>query len=155
MRMRDSFFTAFMAGGIATLVQMAISWSLHLAGIIEQNPSLFHARLLTNKLNPNIFEIILGVLNNVAAGMFFAIILLYFLRLTGTDYALLKGGFIGYINSIIQFLFLARLYVKPGLVLPNAVTQWHLFTVYTLWGVITAYIIRKYGEVKIIKLGEK
>jgi hypothetical protein len=151
MKMRDSFFTSFVAGGIATLVQMAISWSLYLAGIVEQNPSIFHARLLTNKMDPNIFEIILGALNNLAAGMFFALAIFYFLRLTGTDYALLKGGFIGYINAIVHFLFLARLYVKPGLVLPNAITEWHVFAVYTLWGVITAYIIRKYGDVKIIR----
>lgn len=146
MKLRDSFFTAFVAGGIATLVQMAISWSLYWSGITEQNPSIFHARLLTNKMDPNFYEILLGTFNNVAAGMFFALVIYYFLKLTGTDYALLKGGFIGYINAIIQFLFLARLYVKPGLVLPNAVTQWHLFAVYTIWGVITAYIIRKYGE---------
>jgi hypothetical protein len=146
-KINDSLMTTFVAGGIATLVQMAISWILYLMKITNQNPSIFHAKLLTDSVHPALSEIFLGILGNFIAGMFFAMIIIYILKYTGTDYALLKGTFIGLTNSMIQFYFFARLFKDPADILPSPITKWHLFFVYGLWGFITAYIAVKYSSI--------
>jgi hypothetical protein len=139
--------TAFVAGGIATLFQMAISWSLYLLKITNQNPSIFHAKILSNSNNPVLFDIFLGILGNFFAGMFFAIIIIYVLKFTGTDYALYKGTFFGLVNAMIQYYIFARLFKDPTQILPNPITKLHLFIVYALWGFITAYIAVKYSSI--------
>lgn len=129
-KVNDSIIIAFIAGSIGTLIQMVISWSLYLLDIINQNPSILHARLLTSAANPNTGEIILGTFGNFAAGLFAAIILVYILKYTGTDFALIKGGFLGAILAMLQFYILTRLFKDPTKVTPSTITQYHLYIVY-------------------------
>lgn len=60
------------AGGIATIIQMIISWSLYFLHIIEQTPSILQAKLLVDSTNYDISIIILGIFNNLFAGIFFS-----------------------------------------------------------------------------------
>ncbi len=138
------------SGGIATIVQMVISWSLYLLGIVNLNPSIFHARLMTNRMNVNSSEIVLGMIGNFVAGLVFAFLIIVLLKLTGTDYALLKGGIMGIINAMIQYYLLTRLFTHdPTILIPNTITIWHVYIVYCIWGLIVAYIATRYCSVKV------
>lgn len=151
-KLKDTFMTTLVAGSIGTAVQMIISWSLYLLKITNRNTSLFHAMLLTDNAKPNLGEIVLGVFSNFGAGIFFALFVVYFLRLTGFDYAIIKGAFIGVFCSMFQFIFLARLFKNPSEIIPDTMTMYQLFVGYIFWGIITAYITKKYSSVRIIKM---
>ncbi len=151
-KIKDTAIITLIAGGIATIIQTIISWFLFLLNITEQTPAIFHARLITNKFDYNIYELLLGFFTSFAAGIFFAGFVVLLLKITGKDFAILKGAFIGFINAMIQFLFFARLFIRPEKVIPSYAGLWHVFILYTLWGVIVAYIIEKYYDIKIINM---
>ncbi len=152
MQIKDSAVAIFIAGGIATTIQIVFSWVLYALNIVKQNPTLFHVRLLTNKWSYTTGEFLLGLIGNLTGGIFFAIFILLLLRVTGTDYAYLKGAFVGLVNSMLQFYIFPRLFVNPTRLIPDAPALWHVYIGYVLWGIITAYILKKYHQIKIIDL---
>ena len=149
-KVEDTFLITLVSGIPATIVEMIIHWSLLLTGITNQNPSIFNARLLTNKLNVTTSEVILGSIGNLAAGCIFAFLIILFLKFTGVDYALLKGTVIGLINAMIQFYILARLFTpNPTPIIPTDTTIWAVYIVYCGWGMLVAYIATRYCRIKV------
>lgn len=145
---QDQGMAIFFAGSIATIFQMIFSWSLYLLGVIDQNPSILHARLLINKMEYSNSVLVLGLISNFIAGVFFMGVIWFVLKIFGTDYALIKGGFMGYIHAMIQFLFFARLFSNPTELIPNTPTLWHVYIGYTMWGIIGAYLLKKYCNIR-------
>lgn len=149
--MKDTFMTTVIAGTIASVVQIAISWTLYLTGIIEQNPSLLHAMLLSNQVNPNLYFVLLGILSNFIAGVAFSTIIVITIRFTGKDFALFKGAGIGLVNASFQYIVLTRLFINPSIALPNPISELHTFIVYPLWGAIVAYIVDRYSDIRTVR----
>lgn len=150
-RIEDTFLITLIAAIPATILQMIIHWTLFLTGITSQNPSIFNARLLTNRMNITVSEIILGAIGNIAAGCAFAFLVILLLKFTGIDYALLKGTLLGLINAMIQFYILARLFTPdPTPIIPSSITIWSVYIVYSGWGMLVAYIATKYCRIKVI-----
>ncbi len=108
--------------------------------------------MITNRIDYNIYELLLGFLTSFAAGIFFAGFVVLLLRITGKDFAILKGAFVGFINAMIQFLFFARLFTIPEKLVPSYAGLWHVFILYTIWGIIVAYVVEKYYDIKIIDI---
>lgn len=149
-KIEDTFLITLVSGIPATILQMIIHWSLFLTGIMSQNPSIFHARLLTNKFNVTTAEVILGAIGNLAAGCAFAFLVILLLKFTGIDYALLKGTLTGLINAMIQFYLLTRLFTPdPTPLIPTATTIWLVYIVYSVWGMLVAYIATRYCRIKV------
>lgn len=149
-KVEDTFLVTLVSAIPATILQMIIHWPLYLAGIISQNPSVFHAKLLFNTINVTTPEIVLGVVGNLVAGIAFASLIILLLKFTGSDYALLKGTLTGLINAMIQFYFLARLFTPdPALIIPNPTTIWSTYIVYSFWGMLVAYIATRYCRIKV------
>lgn len=149
LKTNDTVVSVLVSGSIATVIQMIISWGLYFLGLIQQNPSFFHARLLTNKFVVTTGELMLGIFGNFIAGIGFAAIIVVLLVLTGTDYAVLKGALIGLINGMLQFYILSRLFYDPALLVPDVLTIIHVYAVYTIWGVIVAYISSRYFNLRV------
>lgn len=149
--MKDTVMTTVIAGTVASVIQMAISWTLYLTGIIEQNPSLLHARLLSNQVNPNLYYVLLGMLSNLIAGVSFSVVIVLTIKFTGKDFALFKGVVIGLVNASFQYIVLTRLFINPSIVLPNPISELHTYIVYPLWGAIVAYIVDKYSDIKTVR----
>lgn len=47
----------------------------------------------------------------------------------------------GIFLAMTQSLFFARLFTEPTMVIPNAITVWHIFVVYALWGGMDAGMV--------------
>lgn len=148
IKRNDTILSIVISGSIATVIQMVISWSLLLLGFIEQNPSIFHARLLTNRFNVGFAEIILGTFGNLIAGIAFASIIIIVLKITGSDYNIFKGALLGIINAMLQFYVLTRLFHNPTLLIPDIPTIIHVYVVYALWGSLVAFISVKYFGIR-------
>ncbi len=149
-KVEDTFLITLIAGIPATILEMIIHWTLFLTKITSQNPSLFHARLLTNRINVSTSEVILGIIGNLVAGGAFALLIILFLKYTGVDYALLKGTLIGLINAMIQFYILTRLFTPdPTPIIPSSITIWAVYIVYSGWGTLVAYIATRYCRIKV------
>ena len=149
-KVEDTFLITLASGIPATILQMIVHWTLFLTGITSQNPSIFNARLLTNRMNVTISEITLGAIGNIAAGCAFAFLIILLLKFSGIDYALLKGTLMGLINAMIQFYILARLFTPdPTPIIPNAITIWSVYIVYCGWGMLVAYIATRYCRIKV------
>ena len=149
-KVEDTFLITLISGISATILQMIIHWTLFLTGITSQNPSIFHARLLTNRMNITVSEIILGAIGNIAAGCAFAFLIILLLKFTGIDYALLKGTITGLINAMIQFYLLTRLFTPdPTPIIPSSITIWSVYIVYSGWGMLVAYIATRYCRIKV------
>lgn len=149
-KVEDTFLITLISGIPATILEMIIHWTLFLTKISSQNPSLFHARLLTNRMNVTTSEVILGVIGNLAAGGAFAFLIIMFLKYTGVDYALLKGTLIGLLNAMIQFYILSRLFTPdPTPIIPSSITIWSVYIVYSGWGTLVAYIATRYCRIKV------
>ena len=147
-KINDTIAVIIISGSIATIVQMIISWTFLLLGLIQQNPSIFHARLLTNKYHVGFAEILLGIVGNFIAGIAFAGIIIIVLKFTGIDYAIMKGASIGIINAMLQFYVLARLFHNPILIIPDLASIVHTYIVYIFWGALVAYISSRYFLLK-------
>lgn len=150
IKIKDSAMAIFFSGSIATIFQMIFSWSLYLMGIINQNPSILHTRLLVNKMKYTNSVLILGLISNFVTGIFFMITVWIVLKVSGTDYAIYKGGFMGFICAMMQFLFFARLFTDPTEIIPSTATLWHVYIAYTIWGIIGAHLLKKYCVIKVI-----
>ena len=148
IKRNDTVLSIVVSGSIATVIQMVISWASLLLGFIEQNPSIFHARLLTNRFNVGFVEVVLGTFGNFIAGIAFASIIIILLKLTGSDYNILKGALVGIINAMFQFYVLTRLFHNPTLLIPDIPTIVHVYVVYALWGSLVAYISVKYFGIR-------
>jgi len=127
---------------------MIISWTFYFLGLIQQNPSIFHARILTNKYQVGFAEIMLGVLGNFIAGIAFASIIIILLKYAGIDYAIMKGASIGIINAMLQYYVLARLFHNPSLLTQDIASIIHVYIVYILWGALVAYISSRYFQLE-------
>ena len=150
-KVEDTFLITLVSGIPATLLQMVIHWTLFLTKITSQNPTIFHARLLTNRFNVSVSEIILGAIGNIAAGCAFAFLIVLLLKFTGIDYALLKGTLMGLINAMIQFYILTRLFTPdPTPIIPSSITIWSVYIVYSGWGTLVAYIATRYCRIKVV-----
>lgn len=147
-KVNDTVICILISGSIATILQIIISWVLLLLGIIQQNPSFFHARLLTNKFDVDFIEILLGIVGNFIAGVAFASIVVILLKLTGDDFAIIKGVLIGIINAMFQFYVLSRLFYDPAKLIPNTQTIIHVYILYMLWGAVVAYISSRYFKLR-------
>jgi hypothetical protein len=149
-KIEDTFLITLISGIPATIMEMIIHWTLFLTGITSQNPSIFNARLLTNRMNVTVSEIVLGAIGNIAAGCAFASLIILLLKFTGIDYALLEGTLIGLINAMIQFYVLARLFTPdPTPIIPSAITLWSVYIVYCVWGTLVAYIATRFCRIKV------
>lgn len=146
-KLRDTGKLIFVSGFIATVIQMLISWGAYFWGFIEQNPSIFHTRLLVNRMSYNVNELLIGILGNLIAGIAFATIIIFLLKITGVDYAIFKGGFIGIVNAMFQFYVLARLFSGPTAIIPDDRTIIHIYVVYFIWGILVAYIYKRYYQI--------
>ena len=147
-KLEDSVITILVTGGIATIVQMIISWTLFLTDIIQQNPSLFHTRLLTGRMEVSTFELAIGTVGTFVAGVAFSTLILLTLKITGSDHPVIKGGGVGIVNTMFQFYILARLFPEPRMIIPDALTIAQVYLVYMIWGIITAVLIRNYADIE-------
>lgn len=79
----------------------------------------------------------------LAFGGLLAVMLGFFLHLTGKRYSVIKGAYFGFFIWIVFRNFFASISLDGGLPSKDAITAIITYVSHMLWGMITAYIIAK------------
>lgn len=141
---RDSIITGALAGLLGNLGKEAVVWPLHWLGWVRYTFAHIAAGyFVEGKFINNPVSLATGFIADFTIAAFFGVLLLYLLRFTGKDYAILKGVGFGLVAYIIFYGLLMALDVTRASLLtplPNLL----LFIPHVIFGALTAYLLERF-----------
>jgi hypothetical protein len=145
--MRDSIGAATIAGVIGAVLMDLLVYVLVVLGIPIITPWNVAADVFLkwDEVNSNI-GLLLGVIGTIALSVAVAIIIVLFIKLTGKDYAILKG--IVAANAVgfgSMGLFMPLLNIAPQ-IQSQPLTNLLSVAILTIVGATMSYILKKYGK---------
>lgn len=138
--MEDRTIAGALAGTAASIVQEGYAQIIKAVEVTDRSFGDFAFCLVTSNKADEIMEIFVGVLSNIAVGMFLGIIFALLLKIISPKYLLLKGFFYGYILWMLLSGFgaicrLSEFDMKPSHSLVALVGS-------VIWGVANAYFLK-------------
>lgn len=118
--MKDSTGIGVISGLIASLVFTTIQLALYYTGIM--NYTLIHiwSQIVIPRSEFTPIALTLGFMGHIFTGLFFAVIITYYLKLAGTDYLWLKGLVWGGFLWIIRIGVINNLFMRQSLLIPDS-----------------------------------
>lgn len=140
----DSIVTGALAGLLGNLAKEAVVWPLHLLGWVRYTFVHIAAGYYVDaKMIDNPVSLAAGFITDFTIAAFFGVVLLYVLKFTGKDYAILKGVGFGLFTYIIFYGLLMALDVTRASLLtplPNLL----LFIPHVIFGGLAAYLLERF-----------
>ncbi|MEW6522844.1 MAG: hypothetical protein AB1445_04590 [Bacillota bacterium] len=144
--MRDNLVGGAVAGVIGGLAEMATGFLLIITGLARVTTLHAAIRFMTpTGAEPGPLTIVSGIIHHLTMSAVLGVVLLYILKLTGTDYYLLKGfGF-----ALVVYVFLTRglgvFFVPRDLLVPDALTQFAGIISHVVGGLVTAFVVASFS----------
>lgn len=142
---RDLVATGVLWGLVGNLFKEAAVWPLHWLGWVRYTfVHIAAGYFVDQKMIDNPVALATGFLTDFTLAAVLGVLLYYLLRRTGGDYAILKGAVYGLITYALFYGLLMALDVTRASLLtplPNLLLAFP----HALYGVCTAYFLRRYG----------
>lgn len=137
--MKDTTGIGVISGLIATLIFATIQLTLYYAGIMSYTMIHIWSQIVIPQADFTPIALTIGFIGHVFTGLFFAVIITYYLKQAGTDYLWLKGLVWGGVLWIIRIGIINNLFMRQKILVPDSsVAFWELFTHLT-YGFIVTY----------------
>ncbi|MCM1566673.1 MAG: hypothetical protein FNP40_15415 [Dehalobacter sp. 4CP] len=148
--MKDSIGAATIAGIIGTMIMDVLSYIIIALGIPMTSPWNIAADVFLNWSEVNSpIGIFLGIVGTMALGIGTTIILVIVMKMTGKDFAILKGIIVSNAVGFASMgLFMPLLNIAPQIQL-EPLTNLFALIILTIFGVIISFILKKYGTFEI------
>lgn len=147
--MKDTIILGSISGIIANLLKTIIAWVFNILGLtkftfIHINAGYF----VDERFVKTPIGLATGVIGDFTMAAFLGVLIVLTLKLTGTDYAIIKGAGFGSVSYIFLFgigmaLDVTRVSIMTPL--PNLI----LFFPQIVFGALTSWIAVKYGQIKL------
>lgn len=144
--MKDPIGAAAIAGIIGTIIMDFLSYILIVLGIPMTSPwnIATDVFLSWSQVNSPI-GIFLGIVGTTALGIGTAILLVIVMKMTGKDFAVLKGIIVANAVGFASMgLFMPLLNIAPQ-IQSQPLTNLFALIILTIFGVIVSFILKKYG----------
>ena len=150
--MKDTFTIGTIAGILGTIIMHLFSMILTALGLekisdLQASAAIF---LDWSQVNTTV-GFIVGAIVHLMIGASGGVLLAYFIKSSGKDYYWLKGlALAGFMLLIGMGLIQGVLEIVPQLKSDSLTTLAHIFN-YVIYGLVSSYVIAKYGKFNIIK----
>ncbi|MEL7567974.1 MAG: hypothetical protein AAGU27_24285 [Dehalobacterium sp.] len=144
--MKDSIGTATIVGIIGTIIMDSLSYILIALGIPMTSPWNIAADVFLSWSQVNSpIGIFLGIVGTMALGIGTTILLVIVMKMTGKDFAILKGVVVANAVGFASMgLFMPLLNIAPQ-IQSQSLTNLFALIILTIFGVIVAFVLGKYG----------
>ncbi len=139
-----------LSGLIAGTVGVIFSHTVYLFGITPfSSIHLAAAILIRDNFKLSLGGFILALINHLVISATFGVAMVIILYYTGKKHYIIKGVGFGYLTCLFLSAFLIPLIRTDIDLIPSAVSSAGKLFTHSLIGVVSAYIIVKYGEISI------
>lgn len=144
IKIKDNYSLGIIIGLIANLVKCLFNYFLYQLGLTQYLPyQIAGATFISLQQLDSVIGFIIGNVADYGVAIFFSLSIVYLLKLTGTDFVVLKGISI----ALFYWLLLFGLLLRFGLSRINPIDLGTNFTAllnHLLLGILIAIIFRKY-----------
>ena len=143
--MRDSGVIGLISGIAGGIVFQVFIWISTIFGIAGVTPSQIGAYLFANSteittLSAQIIGMVAHLINSAILG----VILVYILRLMGTDYLWVKGVAYGGAIHLLAYGAILRIFIPVKVLQPNLPTSLVFFISHIIFGIVTVFVAGHY-----------